>query len=154
MKVSSEELSKIIAAHALWLLAGNARGVRANLRGTNLRGADLESTRLPGYAHCPEVGEFIAFKKLVGGVIAKLKIPADAGRTSSLIGRKCRAEYVIVMELSGEAWDGGPVVSTYDNRTIYAVGETVRSDNYDPDIRVECTNGIHFFITRKEAEDY
>ena len=26
--------------------------------------------------------------------------------------------------------------------------------SFDDDVRVECAQGIHFFITRKEAEDY
>lgn len=42
----------------------------------------------------------------------------------------------------------------YDNRTVYRVGKIIRPDLFDEDIRVECTNGIHFFITRKEAEEY
>jgi len=36
----------------------------------------------------------------------------------------------------------------------YRVGELVYPDSYDPDIRVECTHGIHFFLTREEAESW
>ena len=50
--------------------------------------------------------------------------------------------------------DASEVAGMYDPETIYRVGEIVRPDSYDPDIRVECSHGIHFFITRKEAEDY
>lgn len=98
----------------------------------------------------PEEGSFIGWKKLSGGVIAKLLIPAEARRTSTPIGRKNRAEFVVVLELFGEA-EG---VSMHDKSTIYRKGETVRPDSYNGDIRLECTNGIHFFITRQEAEDY
>ena len=37
---------------------------------------------------------------------------------------------------------------------MYRVGKTVESDSYDDDIRVECSHGIHFFLTRKEAEEW
>lgn len=29
-----------------------------------------------------------------------------------------------------------------------------RPDKFDPDVRVECSHGIHFFLTREEAETY
>ncbi len=122
----------------------------ANLSGADLSGANLSGARLPDFQLCPQEGSFIAFKKLQGGVIAKLGIPKSAARTSSLVGRKCRAEFARVLELSigTEAFD------TYTGNTLYKVGERVYPDSYDADIRVECTHGIHFFITRKEAEQY
>jgi hypothetical protein len=75
--------------------------------------------------------------------VIALTIPAEAKRTSSLVGRKCRAEFVIPMG-SGTSRRGG----------VYVEGEVFRPDSYDADIRVECTNGVHFFITRREAEEY
>ena len=36
----------------------------------------------------------------------------------------------------------------------YRVGETVRPDKWDENRFNECSNGIHFFITRIEAENY
>lgn len=133
----------------------------ANLRNADLRNADLHNAdlcdanlsgaNLPAFSHCPEEGAFTAFKKLAGGVVATLLIPAEAKRTSSLVGRKCRAEFAIVQALSG-GYEVG--LSSHDSTTEYRVGQEVRPDSFDPDIRVECTHGIHFFITRKEAEDY
>ena len=127
----------------------------ANLRGADLRGANLSGTNLSGYSHCPEEGSFIAFKKLEDGCVAKLTIPAGAKRTSSIVGRKCRAEYAKVISITDR--NGKKVLSgrsKHDSGFIYKVGDTVRSDSYDPDPRVECTNGIHFFITLKEAQEY
>ena len=123
---------------------------RANLEGANfyranLKEANLERARLPHFQICPEEGDFIAWKKVREGVL-KLLIPAAAKRTSSLVGRKCRAEFVVVLEGSG--------TSRHDNKTVYESGMTVYPDKYDDDIRVECTSGIHFFMTRKEAEEY
>ena len=119
---------------------------RANLSGANLSGANLSGARLPHFQICPEEGSFIGWKKLSGGVIAKLLIPSAAKRTSTLVGRKCRAEWVEV--ISGCGWD------KHSGKTEYVAGKTVYPDKYDGDIRVECTHGIHFFMTRKEAEEY
>ena len=94
-------------------------------------------------------GTIIGWKKLQNDVICKLEIPAEARRVNST-GRKCRAEYAKVLWLS----KGTPACGTYDPNLIYKVGETVWSDSYDFDFRLECSHGIHFFITREEAESY
>jgi hypothetical protein len=128
----------------------------ANLRGANLRGANLDDkTILSAFSHCPEEGAFIAWKKLTGGAVAKLEIPAKAKRTSSLVGRKMRAEFVKVLAIFGP--DGSKLKTgfgSHDGKTKYVVGKITKPDSFDPDPRVECTHGIHFFITRKEAESY
>jgi hypothetical protein len=129
----------------------------ADLRDAILTGANLTGARLPIFSVVPEIGEFTAFKKLDGGGIAQLRIPETARRTSSLVGRKCRASHAWVDGI----WDTGghPVPKGVTRRpgvsdTVYTVGQQVFPDGYDDDIRIECTNGIHFFITRKEAEEY
>ena len=124
--------------------------IGADLRGANLRGANLSEAVYSVFSLVPEQGEFTAFKKLKGGAIAELLIPADAKRTSSLVGRKCRASKAIVIAID----NGKEGVSSHDRTFVYKVGETVSVDNFDDDIRVECTTGIHFFITRREAEEY
>lgn len=111
----------------------------------NLRGATLSGARLPAFQITPVGYPLYGFKKVKGGIVTLL-IPAEAKRTASLVGRKCRAEYAIVVEGKG--------VSTHDNKTAYKVGETVYPDKYDDDIRIECTNGTHFFLTKEEAENY
>ena len=64
------------------------------------------------------------------------------------------------MCVCGEPWcesDGAlqEVINyNYSLRTVYKVGEVVRPDRFDTCRWKECTNGIHFFITRKEAEEY
>ena len=47
----------------------------------------------------------------------------------------------------------GTFMSQHDNKFTYTVGKRVTA-KLDSDVRVECTSGIHFFITRLEAEDY
>jgi hypothetical protein len=44
--------------------------------------------------------------------------------------------------------------SQHNPEITYTVGKIIKPDSYNDDIRLECTNGIHFFITKKEAEDY
>ena len=132
----------------LWgadLQGANLQG--ANLWGADLRGAILQDATLPPFQIVPEEGSFIAFKKVDTGVI-KILIPEDAKRTSTLVGRKCRASRVLVLEGSGNS-------PTHTHKALeYKEGEIVVADSYDDDIRIECTNGIHFFMTRKEAEDW
>ncbi len=129
----------------------------ANLTGSNLAGANLAGADLPHFQICPEVGAFVAFKKLRNDSIAELVIPADAPRTSSLIGRKCRAMWVEVTALydtDGNALPRETVgIGRYD-KTRYIAGERVEADGWDDDIRVECTHGIHFFVTLREAREY
>jgi hypothetical protein len=45
-------------------------------------------------------------------------------------------------------------VSVYTADIVYRVGEVVRCDVWNEDRWVECGGGIHFFLTRKEAELY
>ena len=127
----------------------NANLSNANLNGANLRSADLNGANLSNakliYSILPE-GDIIGYKKLQNNIICKLKIPAKVKRCCSPVGRKCRAEYAIVLEGSG--------ISQHDNKTKYIVGKRVIPDKYDSDIRIECSSGIHFFITRKEAEEF
>lgn len=128
------------------LRSANLRG--ANLMDANLRGADLRGANLPPFQIVPSAGSFIAWKKTTTGVI-KIRVPAKAKRTSSLVGRKCRAEYVVV--LSGDGCNG---FSPTHGKLQYKKGETIVADKYDDDIRVECTHGIHFFMTKEEAEQW
>jgi hypothetical protein len=130
----------------------------AYLSDANLSGANLSDANLPTFSIVPEEGAFIAWKKLQGGHIAKLLIPEDAKRTSTLVGRKNRASKAQVLAVyqdgtGAEAAQGEEFRSMHDGMFTYQVGGTVEAELND-DIRIECTAGIHFFITRKEAEAY
>jgi hypothetical protein len=126
-----------------------------NLRYAELQGANLEGAAISPY-QIPQEGELIVWKKLSGGHMAKLRVPPQAGRTITLVGRKCRAEFVEVLAIDplGPAQVDGKYRSGHTSDAIYEVGKTVYPDSYDPDIRVECTNGIHFFLTKEEAEQW
>jgi len=117
---------------------------RANLTGADLSGADL--TGATGLAYqIPQEGELVVWKYTTGGPV-KLRIPPEARRTASIVGRKCRAEFATVLEGEGDSTldAAGPTIH-------YAPGLTVRPDSYDPDPRVECSHGIHFYLTREEC---
>jgi len=128
--------------------------VGANLSGADLSGANLSRANLSGVNGAalaiartrilPD-GDLIGWKKLKGGTICKLRIPADAKR-SHAFGRKCRAEYVDVIDGEG--------ISQHDGVTKYAPGLRVVCDKFEEDWQRECAGGIHFFITREEAEAY
>ena len=128
----------------------------ADLRGSNLIEADLSGAKNSELAEAltsilPS-GDIIGWKKLRNERIAKLLIPAEAKR-SNATGRKCRAEYAKVLEI----WEGETAVETgdskYDNNFVYLVGETVRPElPFNENRWSECASGIHFFITRFEAE--
>ena len=132
---------------------------RANLLGANLSGANLSRANLSVAKNIPPLpwttivpeGDLIVYKKInvpTGTAIAKLLIPKEAKR-SNATGRKCRAEWAIVLECPKEA------VSQYDSSFKYEMGTTIRPKNgWDDNRWNECAPGIHFFLTRQEAEEY
>jgi hypothetical protein len=122
---------------------------RAYLTGADLTGANLKDVKnFPPISILPE-GDIIGYKKASGGIV-KVLIPKDAKRVNST-GRKCRAEFVDVLEISNGKQK---VTGDYDHETVYEVGKRTFPDSYDSDFRLECSNGIHFFITKEEAEKY
>jgi hypothetical protein len=127
--------------------------IRANLHGANLSGAELTEAQLSPFVICPEEGNFIGWKKVEGEVILKLRIMGK--RISTPVGRKCRTDKCKVLAAYGK--DGkkvrGIFKSKHDSSFTYAVGETIWT-TLNEDFREECTSGIHFFLTRKEAEEY
>ncbi len=130
----------------------------ANLFGAYLFGADLSGADLSGAKEADLViaqtrilpeGDIIGYKKCRNDVVVKLLIPKEAKR-SSAFGRKCRAEYAQVLEIYGAS----EAISKEKADFIYRVGETVKPDKWDDNWMEECSHGIHFFITKIEAENY
>ena len=132
---------------------------KADLRSADLSSADLRSAKnfKLHFQHCPQEGSFIAWKK-AQGYLLKIVIPNDAKRTSCVVNRKCRAEYVktiAIFDLDGKQQkEGIEVQGLHDSNTIYQVGRITKADKFDPDIFNDCSHGIHFFPTREEAEEW
>jgi hypothetical protein len=132
------------------LCGADLRG--ANLYGANLYGADLRGAKnaeivIASLQFIPEEGSFIGWKKCKDGVLVKLMIPEDAKRTHGT-ERKCRCEKAIVLDvISAEVG-----ISIHDGKTEYRKGETVVADSFGDNRWETCAPGIHFYITRAEAE--
>ena len=146
----------------------------ANLEGANLTNADLKDANinhvdltgvnltnvknLPDISMpCPATGSFIGWKRADNNFIVKLEIPEDAKRSSAIGSRKCRCNKAKVLSI--EHLDGTPaevtsVRSQYETGFIYTLGETVEEELFDENRFIECSTGIHFFMTREEAVKY
>jgi len=131
----------------------------ANLQSADLRSADLQSANLQSANLLDEIiisytsilpeGDLIGWKMCKNNVIVKLKIHAESKRSNST-GRKCRAEFAEVLEV----FNGETGISKHDGTTKYSKGDFVTCDKFDLNRWEECSTGIHFFITRLEAENY
>jgi len=102
----------------------------------------------------PTEGSFIAYKK-ASGCVLKLEIPLKAKRVCNIINRKCRASYVKTLKITDSNGESiKEAAGNSDSKTIYKVGELTKADSFDDNFLNDCTNGIHFFVTRKEAENW
>ena len=125
----------------------------ADLRSANLSFANLSyaknSTLMIARTRILPEGSLIGWKKCADGIIVKLRIPEKAKR-SHAFGRKCRCEYAKVLDVIG----ADIAYSTSDARmeTEYRKGKVVKCDEWDEDWTQECAGGIHFYITKEEAE--
>ena len=129
----------------------------ANLRGANLSGADLSGADLRGANLDKEEqirkgvklsNSITGWKKCKDGVIVKLEIPRGA-IVFSINNHKCRTDKAIVKEIFGA--DRAFSMHKYFS---YYVGDKIEVYNFNCEYNTECAEGIHFFRTRKEAENY
>jgi hypothetical protein len=135
----------------------------ANLRSANLRSADLQSADLQSanllkaYSQntiLPE-GDLIIWKKLQKQLIAKLLIPANAKRVNAIGSRKCRFEFAKVLDIRNEKGHSSKTgIGKYDKSMVYTIGEMIYPDSFDDSPLIECSHGIHGFITMLEAKEY
>jgi hypothetical protein len=132
---------------------------RAYLAGAYLADADLAGVKnseivIARTRIIPDEGAVIGWKKARGDRIVKLEIPADAHRSHAM-GRKCRASKAVILAIYDGAGEVDEANSSYDNKFRYRVGETVTpTEPFDTNMWSECSSGIHFYITRLEAEHH
>jgi len=129
----------------------------ANLHSVDLSFANLSSVdlkRIQNFNTIVPEGELIVWKKLQNNLIAKLLIPVKAKRVNCIGSRKCRFEFVKVIAIYDSKKKVNEGVGIYDSNFVYKVGKIIKPNKFDPSPLIECSNGIHAFITRQEAEDY
>ena len=128
--------------------AFNASFVSCNMENISI---DYETKFM---APAPE-GDLIGWGKK-GVYIVKMRIPSKAKR-SWATSYKLRAEFVETLEI----WDGDDQVYAISHRAKdmtplvrYAVGTLTWADQWDPNRWLECSHGIHFFLSREQAETW
>jgi hypothetical protein len=164
--LSGANLSRadLSGANLFWANLSGANLSGANLSGANLFWANLSGADLSGARNVPEYanattcivpqGALVVWKKLAEGKIAQLLIPKHAQRCNAT-GRKCRANEAFVMAIFDENTPCTHGISCYDANFIYTVNATIKpTQPFELDRWQECASGIHFFLTRYEAENY
>ena len=124
---------------------------RADLSGANLKDVKNGELALARFQFIPTEGSFIGWKKCANNVIVKLQITENAKRSHGA-ERKCRASEALVLEVFGGEFG----ISAGSYGTVeYRVGRIITPLNrFCEDRWTTCAAGIHFFLTREEAEDY
>ena len=125
----------------------NANMHGADMIGANMEGADMRSAdRLRKGIKLSE--PIIGWKKCKNNVLVKLEIPRGA-IVFSINNKKCRTDKAKVLEIIG----ADRAYSNYKFFSYY-VGDIIEVFNFNCEYNVECAEGIHFFKTREEAENY
>ncbi len=129
----------------------------SNLRGSNFHGSDLRGSNLRGsnLDECEKIRKglkikepMVGWKKCQNNVLVKLEIPRGA-IVFSINNNKCRTDKAIVKEIIG----ADRAFSKYTYFSYY-VGDVIEVFNFNCEYNAECAEGIHFFRTREEAENY
>lgn len=116
----------------------------------------------------PEEGSFIAYKAVMvidrssnrrnkmKVLIAKLLIPADAKRYNAT-GLKCRASKAMVLgfyDIDKKEVRNRKAMSAHNLNFLYEKGKMIEPEAFDENRLLECSNGIHFFMSFDQAVDY
>ena len=135
----------------------------ANLFGADLTGAilidseleyaNLNDTILDEKEQCRNgivlTEPMIGYKKSDEGKIITLEIPVGA-KIFSINNKKRRTNKAKVIDMQGET----ELSSIHDIDFKYHVGDEINIIDFDDNYNVECGEGIHFFLTGDEAENY
>lgn len=80
-------------------------------------------------------------------VVVTVEIPEGA-IVFSINGKKCRTNKAKVIAI-----DGARAFSLYKKYMSYYVGDEFNIKDFDCRYNIECAEGIHFYLTREEAEE-
>ena len=125
----------------------------ANLYGANLSYSDLTNTILDEKEQCRKgivlTEPMIGYKKSDENKIITLEMPIGS-KVFSINNKKRRTNKCKVIDMQGET----ELSSWYDTDFKYHVGDEIEITDFDENYNVECGSGIHFFLTRDEAEKF
>ena len=136
----------------------DANLTRADLTGANLTYAILDwviltDTILDEKEQCRKgivlTEPMTGYKKASGGKIITLEIPIGA-KVFSINNNKRRTNKTKVIDMQGET----ELSSWFNTDFKYHVGDEIEIEDFDENYNIECAEGIHFFLTREEAENY
>ena len=131
---------------------------RADLSGADLINSELEyanltNTILDEKEQCRKgivlTEPIVGYKNSNEGKIITLEIPVGA-KIFSINNNKRRTNKAKVIDMQGET----ELSSMYDASFKYHVGDEIEIKDFDENYNVECGAGIHFFLTREEAEEF
>ena len=131
----------------------DANLTNADLRRAYLSGADLTDTILDEKEQCRKgivlTEPMIGYKKSDENKIITLEMPIGS-KVFSINNKKRRTNKAKVIDMQGKT----ELSSMYDNGFKYHVGDEIEIKDFDENYNVECGEGIHFFLTGEEAENY
>ena len=123
----------------------------AVLTDADLSGANLTDTILDDKEQCRKgivlTETMIGYKKSDEGKIITLEMPIFA-KVFSINNNKRRTNKAKVIDMQGET----ELSSWYNTNFKYHVGDEIEITDFNENYNVECAEGVHFFLTRKEAE--
>jgi hypothetical protein len=129
-----------------WVDFGEANFREADFGEANFGEAQWDYTTVG--IHPAAEGSLVGWGKKQG-VIVKMIIPENAKRSCATT-RKHRAEYAYVLGVYND--ERQVTVDNRWGRTTYTPGQIVYCHKWEEDRWIECAGGIHFFLSRKEAE--
>ena len=158
--------ANLATADLSWANLSGADLSNANLSRTILSHTDLYDANLSNANLRKTKGDLIDFRRgkiltesIVGykkcryDIIVTLEIPCGA-IVFSINGYKCRTNKAKVIAINDKKGnDVYRAYSRYQYMTYY-VGDIFNITNFDLIYNEECGKGIHFFMSRKEAEEY
>jgi len=151
--LSEADLSEanLSRADLRWANLSGAYLSKADLIEADLREANLSESELIRRGLITKKSMTV-YKKASGHIVT-LQIPKGS-IIFSINNYKCRTNKAKVISIDNDTTKGAKVSSGYDSNFIYEVGKTITIDDFDLMYNVECSTGIHFFRTKKEAEEF
>lgn len=145
----------IYAQRAYW-----ADFTNADLSGVDTCDCSLNEEKMNGAKNfhpillCPDEGSFIAWKKCSSDCIVKLLIPESAKRVGTC-RYTLRASEAKVLEITDKEGNILNEANSHNEPSFtYKAGEIVRpKEDFDDHMFLD-GSGIHFFLTRAEAQSY